>query len=120
MLRQSEAAIVDVFFALSDETRLALVSKLRVRALSATSLSQGGPVTRQAVLKHLQVLEGAGLVSHQKHGREVLYTLEARRLEEAQVFLNQISAGWDRAISRLQNMVEEEPRSSAARASRRR
>jgi DNA-binding transcriptional ArsR family regulator len=86
-----------------------LVAKLSEGALSATSLSDGATVTRQAVVKHLQVLEGAGLVTHQKHGREVLYALEGQRLEEARKFLGMISAGWDRAIDRLRRMVEEPP-----------
>lgn len=79
-------------------------------ALTATALSDGAKVTRQAIVKHLQVLEGAGLVAHEKRGREVLYALEARRLEEARAFLDRVSAGWDRAIERLRGMVEEPER----------
>jgi DNA-binding transcriptional ArsR family regulator len=112
MLSQSEP-MVEIFFALSDETRLSLISKLSARSLSATSLSQSAAVTRQAIVKHLQVLESAGLVSHKKHGREVLYELEPRRLEDARAFLEQIEAGWNRAIHRLRNMVEERPARAA-------
>lgn len=101
------ADVADLFFALSDETRLTLMSQLGLRACSATTLSQRAPVTRQAVLKHLQVLENAGLVRHEKRGREVLYALQPQRLENAQAFLEQISAGWDRAIDRLRNIVEQ-------------
>jgi DNA-binding transcriptional ArsR family regulator len=64
-------------------------------------------VTRQAIVKHLQVLEGAGLVTHKKRGREVLYALEPRRLGEARAFLDAVSAGWDRAIERLRELVEQ-------------
>lgn len=97
----------EVFFALGDETRLSVVRKLGAGvALSATALSDGAEVTRQAIVKHLQVLEGAGLVTHEKRGREVLYALEARRLDEARAFLDGVSAGWDRAIERLRGMVE--------------
>jgi hypothetical protein len=67
-------------------------------------------MARQAVHKYLQVLENAALVCHEKRrGREVLYTLDPRRLEEAQAFLERNSAGWDRAIHRLSDMVEERP-----------
>lgn len=107
MSTKSDPTIVDVFFALGDDTRLSLVSRLGTRALSATSLSQQMPVTRQAVLKHLQVLQNAGLVSHEKRGREVLYTLDPHRFEEAQAFLEQVSARWDRAIGRLRGVVED-------------
>ena len=75
-------------------------------ALSATALSDGAKVTRQAIVKHLRVLEGAGLVTHEKRGREVLYALEPARLDDARTFLDGVSASWDRAIERLRAMVE--------------
>ena len=111
MSKAPEQAVVDVFFALGDRTRLAVVRRLvEGGALSATALSEGAKVTRQAIAKHLHVLEGAGLVTHEKRGREVLFALEARRLEEARAFLEGVSAGWDRAIERLRRMVEDPPR----------
>jgi DNA-binding transcriptional ArsR family regulator len=104
----SEQAAAGVFFALGDRTRLSVVKKLGTgRPLSATALSDGARVTRQAIVKHLQVLEGAGLVTHERHGREVLYTLETRGLEEARTFIERISAVWDRRIERLRAFVEQ-------------
>jgi DNA-binding transcriptional ArsR family regulator len=100
----------EIFFALGDETRLSVLAKLRSGELSATSLADGAGVTRQAIVKHLQVLDGVGLVAHRKRGREVLYTPDTRRLEEARAYLDMISAGWDRAIDRLTEMVEGPPR----------
>ena len=103
-----EAAVAAVFFALGDGTRLSVVRKLGAGgALSATALSEGAHVTRQAIVKHLQVLEGARLVTHEKRGREVLYALEPVRLDDARTFLDAISASWDRAIARLQRLVED-------------
>jgi DNA-binding transcriptional ArsR family regulator len=110
MSKPRERAVADVFFALGDGTRLSVVRKLGAGAVSATALSDGAKVTRQAIVKHLQVLEGAGLVSHAKRGREVLYSLEPAPLDEARAFLDGISAGWDRALERLRRMVEEPPR----------
>lgn len=96
-----------LFSALGDDTRLALVRKLGDGlARSATQLSGGARVTRQAIMKHLAVLEAAGLVTHVKHGREVLYTLQADRFDDGRRFLDEISAGWDRAIERLRRHVE--------------
>ena|SRR5438270_9274030 len=109
MSKRTEAQVVEIFSALGDQTRLALLVKLRAGVLSATALSEGAPVTRQAILKHLNVLENAGLVSHQKQGREVLYSFEPRPLHDAQAYLERISAGWDRAIARLRSLVEEPP-----------
>jgi DNA-binding transcriptional ArsR family regulator len=97
-----------VFFALGDETRLAVLKQLSTGTeLTATALAEGAPVTRQAIVKHLQVLAGAGLVSHHRRGREVLYALERRPLDEARYFLDAVSVGWDRALSRLRDLVEE-------------
>lgn len=96
-----------VFFALGDGTRLTLVRKLLTAgALSATALAQDAAVSRQAIVKHLQLLEDAGLVAHERQGREVLYALDTRRVDEARAFLDAISAGWDRAIERLRTIVE--------------
>jgi DNA-binding transcriptional ArsR family regulator len=111
MSRGPEPAVADVFFALGDETRLSVMRRLGAGVpLSATALSDGARVTRQAIAKHLRVLEDARLVTHEKRGREVLYALDARRLEEARAFLEAVSAGWDRAIERLRRTVEEQPR----------
>jgi DNA-binding transcriptional ArsR family regulator len=119
MSRANSRAVADVFFALGDQTRLSVVRKLGDGcALSATSLSEGAQVSRQAIMKHLRVLEGAGLVTHEKRGREVLYVLDTRRLQEAQAFLEGVSAGWDRAIERLRALVEEPPRKKEPRGTR--
>jgi DNA-binding transcriptional ArsR family regulator len=105
-----EQDVSQLFFALGDATRLAVVTRLGSGVeLSATALSGGAAVTRQAIVKHLRVLDDAGLVTHRRRGREVLYTLEARRLDQARAFLDAVSAGWDRAIDRLRSMVEAGP-----------
>jgi len=96
-----------VFFALGDGTRLAVVKRLLAAgALSATALAQDAAISRQAIVKHLQVLEDAGLVEHERKGREVLYALDRRRIDEARAFLDAISAGWDRALDKLKELVE--------------
>jgi DNA-binding transcriptional ArsR family regulator len=108
MSKAPERAAAAVFFALGDGTRLSVVRKLGSGgAQSATELSGGAQVTRQAIVKHLRVLEGAGLVTTAKRGREVVYSLETRRLADARDFLEGISAGWDRALERLRRLVEE-------------
>ncbi|ENN86516.1 ArsR family transcriptional regulator [Rhizobium freirei PRF 81] len=102
-----ERELADIFAALGDATRLALVTQLlTVGALSATNLAEGQAISRQAIVKHLQVLEAAALVTHERHGKEVLYALDGSRIEEARAFLNAISAGWDRALSCLKSLVE--------------
>jgi DNA-binding transcriptional ArsR family regulator len=107
MSKLREQAAAEVFSALGDQTRLSVVRKLGAGARSATALSAGANISRQAIVKHLQVLEGAGIVKHHKRGREVLYALEPRQLDRARTFLDAISAGWDRALERLRQLVEE-------------
>ncbi|HEY6457185.1 MAG TPA: metalloregulator ArsR/SmtB family transcription factor [Steroidobacteraceae bacterium] len=105
-MKSHEPQLAKIFFALGDETRLSVLARLRGGALTATALAEGSRVSRQAIVQHLQVLHGAGLLTHEKHGREVFYMPEARGLEAARAYLEMISAGWDRAIDRLKVMVE--------------
>lgn len=97
-----------MFAALGDPTRLRVVARLsREGPLSITKLTDGASVTRQAISKHLQVLEEAGLVKSERTGRENVYELAPRRLERAREHLNQISEQWDRALDRLRAFVED-------------
>ena len=96
-----------VFAALGDETRLRLVARLCSGGpASITSLTVGSKVTRQAVTKHLRVLEGAGLVRGSREGRESQWELDPRRLEDAREALDVISKQWDEALGRLKAFVE--------------
>ena len=74
--------------------------------MSITRLTEGAEVSRQAVTKHLNVLEEAGLVRGSRNGRERVWEMETGRLEEARRTLEQISNRWDEALARLQRMVE--------------
>jgi len=108
--RSLEAA-APVFAALGDETRLRLVSRLCTEGpRSIARLTEGGDVTRQAVAKHLRVLEGAGLVRGSRDGRESLWEIEPRRLETARRSLDLIAAEWDAALDRLRALVEDSSR----------
>jgi DNA-binding transcriptional ArsR family regulator len=102
MSRANEKSIrhaAAIFAALGDATRLSLVERLaKAKALSATALADEAKVTRQAIVKHLRVLEDSGVVSKERSGREVLYDLDVARLDDMRTFLHRISAGWDRAI----------------------
>ena len=97
-----------MFAALGDETRLAIVARLCAAGpRSIAGLTQGSSITRQAITKHLHVLAGAGLVRGVRRGREQIWELEGRRLEEAQQYLGEISKGWDVALERLRKLVED-------------
>lgn len=97
-----------MFAALADATRLSLLGRLSAQGpLSITRLSEGTGVTRQAITKHLHALGDAGLVRDARRGRERVFELDAKRLEKAKRYLDQISAQWDAAIDRLRAFVEE-------------
>jgi hypothetical protein len=76
--------------------------------MSITRLTAGSKVTRQAITKHLCVMQKAGLVSSTRRGRESVWQLDQQRLEEARFHLVQISKQWDEALGRLQLLVEKE------------
>ena len=98
----------ELFAALGDPTRLRLVRRLSAEGpLSITRLTEGEPVTRQAVTKHLEVLAGAGLVRGARQGRERLWRLDPRPLEDARRFLDDVSRRWDDALARLKLLVED-------------
>lgn len=96
-----------IFAALGDETRLRIVAKLSDKGpLSIVRLTEGEPMTRQAITKHLSVLAGAGLVRDVRRGRERLWALEPSPLEIARRYLDLVSERWDAALGRLTALVE--------------
>jgi len=96
-----------VFAALGDPTRLRLVSRLCDDGpMSITTLAVGFAVTRQAITKHLRVMESAGLLRCTRHGRESVWQLEQQRLKDARRYLELISKQWDDALGRLKAFVE--------------
>jgi len=96
-----------IFAALGDVTRLALVVKLSTGTpLSIARLTDGFTLSRQAVTKHLQVLEEVGLVRAVRRGRENLFELQAQPIDEARQSLDRISRQWDVALASLKSFVE--------------
>lgn len=97
-----------LFAALGDETRLTLLMKLGDGSLlSITRLTEGTSLTRQAITKHLRVLQEAGFVRNIRRGRETLFQLEREPLADARDALELISRQWDAALARLKAYVEE-------------
>ena len=96
-----------VFAALGDATRLALLAKLcRGRPHSISQLTKGSRLTRQAITKHLRVLDSAGLVHGVRAGRESRFEFDPQPLEEIKHYLELVSEQWDQALARLQSFVE--------------
>ncbi|MFO7244984.1 MAG: metalloregulator ArsR/SmtB family transcription factor [Actinomycetes bacterium] len=98
------------FAALGDPTRLELVRRLgSAPRLNVSQLSAGMGVSRQAVSKHLAVLQGAGLVTRERAGRETLYELRREGVAAVGEYLRRVSEAWDAAIERLRAHVEADP-----------
>lgn len=108
MSRSRSGRPAPLFAALGDETRLRLVSRLcRSGPQSIARLTDGSSVTRQAIAKHLRVMEHARLVHCTRRGRESVWELDRQRLSDARHYLDQISAQWDDALARLRAFVEQ-------------
>ncbi|HWY69595.1 MAG TPA: metalloregulator ArsR/SmtB family transcription factor [Terriglobales bacterium] len=96
-----------VFAALGDETRLMLVGKLcRGQPSSISELTDGSKLTRQAITKHLRVLESAGIVHGVRTGRESRFKFDPQPLDEIREYLDLVSEQWDQALLRLKSFVE--------------
>lgn len=107
--RANAARAAPLFAALGDERRLRIVSRLCSEGpLSATSLTEGTRISRQAISKHLRALSEVGIIVGEKSGRECLWQLRPKRLDDVLGYLEQISGEWDRAIERLRAFVEDE------------
>jgi DNA-binding transcriptional ArsR family regulator len=99
---------VPLFAALGDEIRLRLVVRLCEQgSASISKLTAGTGVTRQAITKHLRMMQGSGLVRSTRRGRERVWQLDRQRLQEARRHLDLISRQWDDALARLQKFVED-------------
>jgi DNA-binding transcriptional ArsR family regulator len=96
-----------LFATLGDATRLRLVATLASgEPRSIAELTAGSKLTRQAVTKHLRVLERAGMVRCRRAGRESRFAFDPRPVEEMRSYLDSISAEWDAALGRLKAFVE--------------
>jgi DNA-binding transcriptional ArsR family regulator len=97
-----------VFAALGDETRLTLVAKLSSgQPYSISQLTRGSRLTRQAITKHLRVLENVGIVRNTRSGRESRFQFDPQPIEGMKDYLDFVSRQWDQALARLKSFVEE-------------
>lgn len=108
-LAAPEALHAPVFAALGDRTRLRLIGQLaRGEPSSISELTEGSKLTRQAVTKHLRVLEDAGLVRGTREGRETRFAFTPEPLDDAQYYLAQVSRQWGDALQRLKAFLEKD------------
>jgi ArsR family transcriptional regulator, cadmium/lead-responsive transcriptional repressor len=97
----------ELWSAIADPSRRDVLSLLVSNGdASASWLAGRVPFSRQAVSKHLVILERAGLVSRRKHGREVLYQVQADRLDQAVRAMAELAAQWDRRLDTIKRLAE--------------
>ena len=101
-------SVVDrVLAALTDPTRRQLLDQLSARGTATASTLAGGlPVSRQAVVKHLAVLDAAGLVESTKAGREVRYSVRPEALDATARWMASLASEWDRRLARIKRAAE--------------
>jgi DNA-binding transcriptional ArsR family regulator len=105
----------DILAALADPTRRRLLDALAARgAASATDLATDLPVTRQAVVKHLAVLDAAGLVTNHRAGREVRYEVRSAALDATARWMATLAADWDHRLARIKAIAEAAEAAEAA------
>jgi DNA-binding transcriptional ArsR family regulator len=106
LARQQTRALV--FAALGDATRLFLVAKLcGGQPYSISQLTRGSKLTRQAITKHLRVLESVGIVHSVRSGRETRFAFDPQPIEGMKEYLDFVSEQWDQALARLKSFVED-------------
>ena len=100
---------LEVLAALAEPTRWQLLDQLAAQQeATATVLAEGLPISRQAVVKHLAVLERAGLVTGHRAGREMRYAVRARRLDETARWMAAAARRWDDRLARIKELAESE------------
>lgn len=103
----------DVFQAIADPTRRALLQLLVNRELPIVTIASQFPISRTAINKHLAILSDAGLVLRQKVGREMRFSLQAKPLAEVQSWLSFFESYWDDKLQALTEFVEGPNRSKS-------
>ena len=99
--------LVPVFAALGDETRWSILAALGEGDASASALARRLPVSRQAITKHLTVLQEVGLVDTVRVGREVQYRVIGAQLSETARRLDRIGAEWDHRLTAIKRIAED-------------
>lgn len=96
------AAVATIFAALGDPTRARIVGRLaREGRLTLSDLARDTPISRQAIARHVGVLNDAGIVASERHGREVRLSVRPEALAPVGQWLSEVSRAWDDVLSRL-------------------
>jgi len=106
--KERRESVTDVFHAISDPTRRALLDRLRAGPAPVNALAGDFDQTRPAISKHLRVLRKAKLVSEKRSGRERVYALEPQRLQSVAGWIEGYRSFWQASLASLKRHLEEE------------
>lgn len=95
----------DVFQAIADPTRRAIVTLLAVSSMTPNALAEHFDITRQAVSKHLRILTECQLLKQEHAGREIYYKLEIDKMKEIDIWLEQIRKNWESRFNQLDQVL---------------
>ncbi len=95
----------DIFQAIADPTRRAIIALIAVQAMTPNALAERFDISRQAVSKHLQILTECEVLSQQQQGREIYYKLEIDKMKEIDQWLEQFRKIWEQRFSQLDHLL---------------
>ena len=96
----------DIFQAIADPTRRAIIALIAVQAMTPNALAEHFDTTRQAVSKHLQILSECEVVDQQQQGREIYYQLKIDRMKEIDQWLEQFRKIWEQRYNQLDDLLQ--------------
>lgn len=95
----------DIFHAIADPTRRAIIALIAIQAMTPGAIAERFDTTRQAISKHLRVLNECGLLTQEQNGREILYSLEIERMKEIDQWLVQFRELWENRFDNLDDYL---------------
>jgi DNA-binding transcriptional ArsR family regulator len=96
----------DVFQAIADPTRRAIIALIALQAMTPNALAENFNTTRQAVSKHLRILTECELIKQEQQGREIYYSLEIEKMKEIDKWLEQYRKIWETRFNQLDNVLK--------------
>ncbi len=97
----------DVFQAIADPTRRAIITLIALQAMTPNALAEHFDISRQAVSKHLRILTECELVKQDQQGREIYYQLEIKKMKEIDKWLEQFRKIWENRFNQLDNVLSQ-------------
>ena len=95
----------DIFQAIADPTRRAIITLIAVQAMTPNAIAEHFDSSRQAISKHLQILMECELVTQKQQGREIFYQLEVNKMKEIDSWLSQFRKIWESRFNQLDKVL---------------